>query len=80
MTNSTQQKDIIENSKKVVDDENSVQQIMLQKEEHVAPPEKKTLKIFYPPSYPKTPQVSDFCPQTVISNVVEITFKCFRII
>ena len=79
VANSTQQKDTNDNLKKVVDDENSVQQIMLQKEEHVAPPEKKTLKIFYPPSYPKTPQVSDFCPQTVISNVVEIIFKCFGI-
>ena len=52
----------------VVDECNLVQQIMPQKEEHMTPFDKKKLKVFDPPSWPRAPRVSEFCPQNVIST------------
>lgn len=65
---STQQKGASENSKKAVDDENVTQQIMAQKAKHMTPPAKRKLKVFDPPSWPRAPRVSEFCPQNVIST------------
>ncbi|XP_071936559.1 uncharacterized protein [Coffea arabica] len=65
---STQQMGASENSKKAVEDGNVIQQITPQKVEHMTPSAQKKLKIFDPPSWPRAPRVSEFCPQNVIST------------
>ncbi|XP_071932192.1 uncharacterized protein [Coffea arabica] len=63
VVSSTQQKGASESSKKAVEDGNVIQQITPQKTEHMTPSAKKKLKVSDPPSWPRAPQVSEFCPK-----------------
>ncbi|XP_071922022.1 uncharacterized protein [Coffea arabica] len=83
VVSSTQKKGASENSKKAVEDENVIQQVMPWKEEHMTPSAKRKLKVFDPPSWPRASQVSEFCPQSVIStcrrNYIQMLWNNLRV-